>query len=493
MCTNQRYIFNRYSRKAVLVKCGHCPACLQEKACARANRIRNNFDGSHIALFVTLTYTNDFVPYVRRSDLFSDSLDVHVYRNCTGRFTYSRFFGLSFKKVREITILDSVYVPEESRLDGSVRDLPSLNGLGHDYVGVTYYPDLQNFFKRLRQILIRDYEKEPDFSYYSCSELGGHTYRPHFHALLFIRPDDEEIFRCAILKAWPYADKRRTKKYIEIAKDASSYVASYVNSNTSLYPLFQVSAFKPSHSMSKGFGVVLDCFSLRSILSKIDQRDLHYYSRKKFDGTSQSVPLSLPEYVVNRYFPRFKGLGRVTSPQLRCILLSPESVGTVLGDYKYLINYHDKYLDCSWSLPVDCRSDVDNICYSYSPMETYQIYVRLENAFQRFHVETGLGRFDYCHYYMLVWSLLSLTRLKDSLIGVETVEDWSNYYENANDLEFSLVQNDSLQDLDLDLQLDPNKRVDIVSKTNNFTVLYDKLDKRKKVTNYIMAKTGHFV
>ena len=493
MCTNQRYIFNRYSRKAVLVKCGHCPACLQEKACARANRIRNNFDGSHIALFVTLTYTNDFVPYVRRSDLYSDSLDVYVYRNCSGRFTYSRFSGLSFSKKRETVILDSVYVPEESRLDGSVRDLPSLTGLGHDCVGVTYYPDLQNFFKRLRQIIIRDYEKVPEFSYFSCSELGGHTYRPHFHGLLFIRPDDEEIFRSAILKAWPYADKRRTKKYIEVAKDASSYVASYVNSNTSLYPLFQVSQFKPSHSMSKGFGVVLDCFSLRSVLSKIDARDLHYYSRKKFDGTSVAVPLSLPEYVVNRYFPKFKGFGRLAASQLRRILLAPESVGYVLGDHNYLIDYHDKYLARSWSLPIGCCSDVDNLCYSFSPAETYQIYVRLENAYQRFHAETGLGRFDYCYYYMLVWSLLSLTRLKDSLTGVEAVEDWSDYYENANDLEFSLVRNDSLQDLDLTLQLDPNKRVDIVSKTNNFMVLFDKLDKRKKVTNYIMAKIGHFV
>ena len=79
MCTHCRYVFNRYSRRHVLVKCGKCDACKQEKAIARANRIRNNLTYGKIALFITLTYANDYVPFVYRSDLIGYG-DLNVYR-----------------------------------------------------------------------------------------------------------------------------------------------------------------------------------------------------------------------------------------------------------------------------------------------------------------------------------------------------------------------------------------------------------------------------
>ena len=68
MCTHMRSIWNPYSRKNVLVKCGKCEACQQEAACRRANRIRNHVHDGNIQLFITLTYSNDFVPYVKFSE-----------------------------------------------------------------------------------------------------------------------------------------------------------------------------------------------------------------------------------------------------------------------------------------------------------------------------------------------------------------------------------------------------------------------------------------
>ena len=61
MCTNSRFIWNPYARKKILVKCGKCDACKQEKALARSTRIRNNVTSGTIALFITLTYTNDYL------------------------------------------------------------------------------------------------------------------------------------------------------------------------------------------------------------------------------------------------------------------------------------------------------------------------------------------------------------------------------------------------------------------------------------------------
>ena len=78
MCTNCRYIFNRYIRKSILVPCGKCEACQQDKANKRAQRIRNNVQDGMLTLFATFTYANDYLPYILRSDLKSDSFDIPV-------------------------------------------------------------------------------------------------------------------------------------------------------------------------------------------------------------------------------------------------------------------------------------------------------------------------------------------------------------------------------------------------------------------------------
>ena len=84
MCTNGRWIYNRFSKQKVWVRCGKCDSCKQENAMKRTNRIRMHQRAGYICLFVTLTYTNDFVPYVLKSELNSSNFDVNVYRNACG-------------------------------------------------------------------------------------------------------------------------------------------------------------------------------------------------------------------------------------------------------------------------------------------------------------------------------------------------------------------------------------------------------------------------
>ena len=76
---------------------------------------------------------------------------------------------------------------------------------------------------------------------------------------------------------------------LKVAKDAASYLSSYVNSNISIPPrCCKDDFFKPKHSQSKSFGVVLDCFQLPQILQKIERGDIVYYRSQKFDGESSS-------------------------------------------------------------------------------------------------------------------------------------------------------------------------------------------------------------
>ena len=64
MCTHKRYVLNPYIHKRILVDCGKCEACQQEKAIMRTNRIRNEYDDNHIMLFATLTYDRSSCPFV---------------------------------------------------------------------------------------------------------------------------------------------------------------------------------------------------------------------------------------------------------------------------------------------------------------------------------------------------------------------------------------------------------------------------------------------
>lgn len=502
MCTHSRWIFNPYSRRSVLVRCGKCEACKQEKALARTNRIRNHAPDGFIFLFITLTYTNDYVPFISRRELLSDTNEINIYRNCSGRYIYSVTKGLRFKKERGITILGSSFVPFDFRGDYDSKNLKSLKGLDSDKIGVCYYSDLQDFFKRLRISYERYYKQKPCFDYFAVSEFGGFSYRPHFHVLLSVPSVHETRFRRLIVQNWPYADSRRTAKFVEVARDAASYVASYVNSSFSASSCLSFSAFCQKHSQSKNLGVLLDCFSISKVMEKIDSRDLHYYKRKTFDGVSDVSPLLLPKYVLNRYFPKFKGLGWLSSSTLRSVLVAPSELWKVLGDYhedfrvqffNYRYTYHGKSVfdRIDISTKIERVSSIDNHVYSFSRNEIYSIVIRLMHAQLYFMAETGLNAYDFADYYIRCWECYHSTLIKDSLLGIEILSDFSEFYFNSNDLIHGLVHSQSLDGLDMvpDYNLFRSTQI----KSANLSQTYYLKDKTKKVVNYSMTYLGYDV
>ena len=71
MCTHRKEITNPYTGKKLIVNCGMCPACRQEKAIKRTMRIKNHYDDKLSCAFVTLTYRNECIPYIRSTDLIN--------------------------------------------------------------------------------------------------------------------------------------------------------------------------------------------------------------------------------------------------------------------------------------------------------------------------------------------------------------------------------------------------------------------------------------
>ena len=462
MCVNTRPIYNRFIRQLIQVDCGKCPACQQKKAAARSSRIRNNVTNGYVPLFVTLTYDNKYVPYVFRSDLDNNLDYVKVHRNF--KFRHVRvdssydFEGCSFYYPH---VLDSVLMQYDIPNKARLMDLKKMSGR----VGVCYYPDVQLFFKRFRQYLIRDFNIHDTFNYFACSEYGPSTNRPHFHLLIYVPASKESSFRSAIIKAWPYADRCRTEQYIEVARDAAGYVSSYVNSGNFI-PKVLSDNFNQKHSYSKTFGMGLECFSLEKILEKVSEGDLRYNVKRTVNGTPDICSVPIPKYVINRYFPRFKGYSRLTDSEVCKYILSPERL-------------------------FEKRCELD-----YTDSDLYNIKVSLDNAFNRYNSRIGKNRFDFACDFVSSWRCYRSTCIRNLHDGVADLTDYLQFYDNNNELvngvvhSFNLVE--TFRSLDGFVE-NPNSFRYRVKETMMFEDLYNRKCKQKVVTNSVMSAIGHDV
>lgn len=458
MCVNSRYIYNRYIRQTVLVDCGKCESCLQQKAAHRANRIRNNLKKGQICLFVTLTYSNLFVPYVFKKHLQYKFNTLDIYRNASVRKVRATAnYDMKFSVIKEVSVIDSFECSNFWKETAKDFDYKTLNGLPQ-CVGVCYYKDLQDFYKRLRQNLTRKYHYEKKFTSFSCSEYGGYSYRPHFHLLIFIDRIDEQTFRRAIVESWPYADCGRTSRFIEIARDCASYVSSYVNGSSFVSSALAFPPFRPKHSYSKNFGLGVLGFDLHGILEKIKRGNMSYNSYKVVDGQRTLCSFPVPKYVVNRYFPIFKGFSR----------LSPDAL------YDVILNAHrySEYKDEFELTDDDLR----------------KFRVRQNNAYYYYYSQTGKSRCDFALDYCSAWRLFKSEVLKYSLLEVSKNIEWQAFYLNVSDLKFGLVHAPTLLELyDISLfQIDPNKTKKKLLQELTLKPLFYKLCKQKVVINQIM-------
>lgn len=481
MCTHQRVIKNKYTGDTMLVKCGKCPACLQEKAFKVASRIKTEYTPSKIVLFVTLTYDNDCVPYVRLDDLKNRESHLNIYRDCKCR-RVRRDGRYVFSPERQLGtyVLDTI-VPSydcfDSRLFLNSNKITSneksfyprvvTNDSSKNRVGVCYFSDVQNFKKRLAINLKRQYgiknEGVHSYKIFTCSEYGAKFQRPHFHLLIHISPSDEKVFRCAILESWPYADSSRTKEGIEIARNAANYVASYVSSNSSIHEFLSTN-FKCRRSLSKDYGMANHLYSLPSILESIHRGSFKMLRRMGTGENEHFVAVSIPKYALNRAFPLFKGYSRLTDSEVYDVVSSRSGYG------------------------VFERSSISSL--DISDTDLSKICTRLNNAYQRYYKVTGKNRFDYARDFVNAWKVFKMTNLRlwyeDSDTPVyEKYDNISNlFYKTSNDSYMIRNRSSYLPFLPNNvslLDLNPNYFKSNQSITALYNRYYQSFDKRRKV------------
>lgn len=465
MCTNLRTIKNCYGRELV-VKCGRCPACMQEKAINRVNRIVNNMSVDTVPLFITLTYTNKTVPYIRYSDFVDEYTQLYnqrcyIYRDYSPLYVRSDSDYTTSLVLRPGTkVLETVDLPVGRVLDKFV----TIHGqTDFDKVAVSYFPDAQNFIKRLNIYLYRKYGFKRSFSYYICTEYGPSSCRPHIHIILFVQKVfyDFQKYKSAIVKSWPFADLLQLPRSIEVATDVSSYLASYVNCADIVPRLFQeVSAFRQKHSYSRGFGLCNKVFKLPEIKELFDKQTLGYSVQKVRNGISSTDIILLPKYVISRYFPQHKGFARLNSFEIYGIVLRPSEI------FRY-----------SETLGIDLK-------------QCYQIEVQYRNSIKRALCE-GINIYDYAFMYSHIWALRSSLVLKDMYNEIKILDDYFELYDNIVDLYTGKVRNDTLFDLINDFSStisNPNCFSIHMVKTAKLTDLYHSYNKNRKIRNFVLSQ-----
>lgn len=458
MCTHMHYIKNKYTGQELLVPCGRCKSCLQEKANYRANRIRVMCKDK-LVLFCTLTYTNDCVPYI----LFDDILDADAYgfrlpvyrdskvftRYCNGKFS-KRVTSSPSCIISYATVCEDLF---------DNFDFFGLNCLSHcsdEKVGVCFYQDGVNFIKKLRSNLQRRFNYDGKFSYFLCSEYGSITKRPHFHVVLFCEKDsDYEMWKRAVHTSWSFDDSNRDHQ-CEIARKPASYVASYVNSNLCVSPLLREPCFRSKHSYSQCFGYNDYFFQLDSLLEMFNKRDFRYPCTRVVDGVPVVSLVPVPRYVISRFFPRFKGFARLDSDSLFNVLERPAQ----LSYYAASLQYDGELLERTITMLINK---------------------------QKLWLSLGYSVTDFAYYCSRIYPLYFSSLLRNSHAENDKLLPCQRYqlYDNFSDyLRLNSVPDFFITNLPDDAEFDFNKYSHRVEVSSRYEDLFDKYDKSRKLNNY---------
>lgn len=273
------------------VPCGRCPSCLRRKRSEWYSRLRIEHRNSETCYFITLTYKDEYLVY--------PSVDPE-----TGEFLYVR--------------------GAHSATDGA---------LPLSTQPCVYKPDLQGFFKRLRNFAARPYlllyervraherwhrnldayysgsrkspprgpcptrpepfikGDYPKLRYYAISEYGPTTNRPHYHVILFGFPPDADLFR-AIEDSWLFGDINTATP----ASDASlMYVANY-----------HLDRFVAPPGSPPNFNLISSRPGIGHIYSHPFSNSVAYEDDSKYFAVKVNDTLRLPlgRYLRNRMFDK---------------------------------------------------------------------------------------------------------------------------------------------------------------------------------------------
>lgn len=481
MCINKIYIRDLYRISSVgtYYACGRCPSCRQQSANRRAKRIRQHSPFGTSCVFVTLTYDNEHIPYILKSDIINGNKSLRD--DCFNSYHLSVYRDSDPYK-NEFNLLDDVEISKvySDREISKISSVVSKKSTDYDKVSICYTPDIQKFFKRLRIRFSREVGKIVPLSYYFAPEYGPTTQRYHAHLLIWF-PNSFSLpqIRCNIIAAWPYADftKFKDDKWCDYAKCASNYLASYVNCSSDLSQ-FLYDEFRPKPSHSVGFGFDNEQFSLSQILKKFSSGRNVTYSTiiKSVNGVPTWSDIPLPQYVIYRYFPRIKGFSRLSMSTLRAIYRNPSSI-------LWLSNLQSYLTDSGVLMQQSLYKDVYGLPLYLSYQDAMMFFKRLIRVWITYFLPLGVSYIDYTELIFDFYLALSSYRYIQSQQHFFPENNAFEFF-NLSDIRKGKVSAPTIlpyiSDLS-DFQLNANNFSNEIYETSQLTSKFNKNIKQRKL------------
>lgn len=289
-CLNPQHIVNPYIHEHLTVACGKCRACRNALAKRWIDKLENEKRCWKYCYFVTLTYSNDFLPVLR----FDNS-------------TFELFDDKS----------DSIRIPYSDLKFDTNRDFKYFQRrINHD-LGLPYAKvrDLQLFHKRLNKYIHDKFTQTyQNFRYFVCSEYGKDTFRPHYHGLYFFNDRCvSDHFQEIVSSCWSVDGVAKGRFDAQLVQgSATSYVAQYINMFADLPSIYQDRRLRPFYIYSKQPSLG-SLFGLDSEVS-----DLFFNSsvtRTRYDHKRNKYVVSrLPHSLENRLYPRLPFYSEIDVP-----------------------------------------------------------------------------------------------------------------------------------------------------------------------------------
>lgn len=337
-CQHRSFVTNRYTGQRIAVDCGQCDYCIHKRAQKASMRVKTAGSAFKYSYFVTLTYDNAHIPLMKCEVLHSEYEDA---LSISGDkvFGYERhsYIPVSEYQPEDTSLLRHIfftqvqgtvpfdreikeYVPVKDNwflsmdairsfirktqaVDNSVYLAAEQHGLGN-LIPFLNYVDVQNYIKRLRKHLKLALGSYETLHFYAVGEYGPVHFRPHYHILLFTNSKKiSEVLRECHDKSWKLG-----RSDFQIARGgASSYVASYVNSLSSVPLLYRLCrAFRPRQRASLGFfekGEVFD--ENEDPYHAIEQKIDSVVNGRIYNFNGVSVKSTPPMSYIRTLLPRF--------------------------------------------------------------------------------------------------------------------------------------------------------------------------------------------
>lgn len=360
-CLKPERIYNKYSGQYLTVRCGHCDACNQAKSSLATLKCQLESLSHKYCYFVTLTYSNAYIPlaaalragdhhylvnvtercgsvgdeilgYIESDPAFMSDLAKKV--NLDNLFPYlcKRDLQLFMKRLRKRISNNYQYVIKDKR--GST-------------IRRKYFPwQILQPLTAAKDEEVQKHKCGESIRYYACGEYGPKHFRPHFHLLLFFdNLETAQSLQHFVHESWPYGrvDVQRS------LGDAAQYTASYVNSSCALPQVFKLAKTRPFATHSYFLGEAF----LKSQLPNPTECRYDDFNRVSCPINGAYTEFSLWRSLKAYYYPRCKAYSSLDTQQRL----------TAYRTYAYLSDWSGETRP-SVLADIVCRYLVEPNCYS---------------------------------------------------------------------------------------------------------------------------------